>query len=421
MDKPRASLVSPLLHHPVFRRLWLGLTASRLGDELTVIALTWFTLELTGSGAAAGLVLLCAQIPSILTSPYLGRLLDRYQPRSIMVFDNLSRGCIIAAIPVLHGLNALEIWHIYVMALLMGFLWPATEVGVEVVVPHLVPDAELEGANTLLSAVWEIATLVGPATGGFLVKVMGGPAVLLLDAASFLVMGAVLRSLPDLPRRQTPDHHVGHSRLPGFGALVRTRGVFLLAMLTVFMLFIQGLQSVALSVYSQRTLVAGASGYGLLLSAFGLGSLLGLVLNHRLIARLERPAIALAAILVLFGVLVFPLALLKSLPAALLLLALGGFIAGPFFVIGRSLIQRLVPVHLRGQVFGVQGALGTAGYPLGGTVGGPLADTLTAPLAIGLSAASCVAVGLGGLFSPPLQRIRTGDTNAGSEYTQLKQ
>jgi predicted MFS family arabinose efflux permease len=328
-----------------------------------------------------------------------------------MVIDNLSRGCIIAAIPILHWLNVLEIWHIYAMALLAGILWPATEVGVDVVVPHLVPDDELEGANTLLSVVWEVATLAGPAIGGFLVMWMGSPAVMLLDALSFLIMGVILFSIPALPRRENLESKIEQGELPGFGTLMRMRIVLLLTLMTLFMLFSQGLQSVALSVYSQRTLIAGVSGYGLLLSAFGLGSLIGLLVNHRFISELKRPALALAAIFLLFGLLILPLFFIRNLPVAMLFLALGGFIAGPYFVIGRSLMQRLIPIHLRGRIFGVQGALGTAGYPLGGTVGGVLADYLTAPLAIGLSAMGCVVVGFVGLLSPVLKNIRPKEIN----------
>jgi MFS family permease len=147
----------------------------------------------------------------------------------------------------------------------------------------------------------------------------------------------------------------------------------------------------------------------LLLSAFGLGSVVGLIVNHRFISRLKRPTIALAAIFSIFGLLVLPLLLIRSLPAAMLCLALGGFVAAPYFVIGRSLMQRLVPAHLRGEIFGVQGALGTAGYPLGGTIGGVLADFLTAPIAIGVSALSCFVVGVAGLLSPALRNIKPGE------------
>lgn len=80
--------------------------ASRiLGDQFTIIALLWFVLELTGSGAAVGLVILCFDLPGLVTGAILGRLLDRYQPRLVMGYDNLARAALIAAIPTLYALG----------------------------------------------------------------------------------------------------------------------------------------------------------------------------------------------------------------------------------------------------------------------------------------------------------------------------
>jgi MFS family permease len=87
------------LHHPAFQRLWLGLSISYLGDQFTIIALLWFVLQSTGSGAAVGLVILCFDLPGVVTGAILGRLLDRYQTRLVMGYDNLARGALIAAIP----------------------------------------------------------------------------------------------------------------------------------------------------------------------------------------------------------------------------------------------------------------------------------------------------------------------------------
>jgi len=120
--------------------------------------------------------------------------------------------------------------------------------------------------------------------------------------------------------------------------------------------------------------------------------------------------IGLAAIFVVFGLLALPLVLLKSLPQVMVCLVLAGFVPGPFFVISRSLMQRLTPENLRGEIFGVQGALGTAGYPLGGILGGFVADGLNAPLAIGLSAMVCILVGVTGFFSPILRNGTHTDT-----------
>src|SRR5215510_5575188 len=130
-----AAAASPL-RHPEFRRLWLGLSVSYLGDQFTTIALLWFVLELTGSGAAVGLVILCFQLPGVVTGAFLGRLLDRFQPRLVMGVDNLARAALIAAIPALYALGVLQLWHVFALALLAGALSPATTAGARMFLPY---------------------------------------------------------------------------------------------------------------------------------------------------------------------------------------------------------------------------------------------------------------------------------------------
>jgi hypothetical protein len=135
--------------HADRQRLWIGLSISYLGDQFTVIALLWFVLQLTGSGAAVGLVILCFDLPGVVTGAILGRLLDGYQPRLVMGIDNLARATLIAAIPTLYAVGWLQLWRVLVLALLAGALSPATTAGVRVFVPHLVDDAALDRANAL--------------------------------------------------------------------------------------------------------------------------------------------------------------------------------------------------------------------------------------------------------------------------------
>src|SRR5262245_65046995 len=137
------------LSRPAFRRLWLGLSISYLGDQFTTIALLWFVLQLTGSGAAVGLVILCFDLPGVVTGAILGRLLDRYQPRLVVGFDNLARAALLAAIPTLYALGSLRLWHVFVLALLAGALSPATTAGVRAFLPHLVDDSALDRATAL--------------------------------------------------------------------------------------------------------------------------------------------------------------------------------------------------------------------------------------------------------------------------------
>src|SRR5437016_10941973 len=165
-----------------------------------------------------------------------------------------------------------------------------------------------------------------------------------------------------------------------------------LTVLTLLCLFTQGLAEVAVPVYSQNTLKTGAVGYGLLMSAFGVGSLLSLSLISQFWSRKKRQLFSLAIILILSGLFLAPLVFLRMLPLAMLFITLAGFAAAPYYVVEQSLMQRLVPKNVQGQVFGARGALSIAGYPLGGVTGGVLMMSMSAPLVIGVSALLCIVM-----------------------------
>ena len=171
----RTATIGAPLRHPAFQRLWLGLSVSYLGDQFTIIALLWFVLQLTGSGVAVGLVILCFDLPGVVTGAILGRLLDRSQPRLIMGADNLARAALIAAIPTLYALGALRLWHVFVLASLAGALSPATTAGVRTFMPHLVDDADLDRANALTAASLQFSYLAGPVAAGFAVASRAAP------------------------------------------------------------------------------------------------------------------------------------------------------------------------------------------------------------------------------------------------------
>ena len=398
------SLRSPL-RRPVYLRLWLGQAISRFGDQFTVIALLWFVLQLTGSGTAVGLVVLCFELPAVITGPLLGRLLDRLQPRLLMVGDNLLRALVIALIPLLGVLGILQMWQIYVLALCAGALSPVTLIGVRVILPALVPDSELDDANALSSFNLQFAALAGPVTAGVVVAVVGGPWALLIDAASFLVMGMLALTLPNIPRAHlTESSHTGDGWL-GFGLLFTRKDLRTLTLLAAVFFFSYGPLEAALPVYNQVILHAGATGYGLLWTGFGVGAVIGALGTH-LVARYHRPGLLLACIALLWGALLAPLAFLHQLPLAMLFLALAGCAWAPYMAIETSLLQRLVPEHLRGRLFGARSTLTTAAAPLGAVLGGLLLGVSSAPAVIGLSALACVLTGALGLASPALKDLR---------------
>jgi MFS family permease len=313
------------LRQPAFQRLWLGLSISSLGDQFTTIALLWFVLQLTGSGAAVGLVILCFDLPGVVTGAILGQLLDRYQPRLVMGFDNLARGVLIATIPTLYALGSLQLWHVCVLALLAGALSPATTAGVRAYVPHLVDDAALDRANALTASSLQFSYLAGPLAAGLAVARLGGPWALFVDAASFLLMGLLVLTLPTLSRAPRVAQRAAANRWLGFGALFSLRYVPALTLLSLVFFFSYGPLEAALPIYSAQTLHAGADGYGLLWSGFGIGAFAGvLALTLMKLSNRWRPGIALPMIAVLWGALLCPLLFIDQLPLAMLVLSVAG-------------------------------------------------------------------------------------------------
>jgi MFS family permease len=403
----RTAAVGSPLRHPAFQRLWLGLSVSYLGDQFTIIALLWFVLQLTGSGAAVGLVILCFDLPGVVTGGILGRLLDRYQPRLVMGFDNLARAALIAAIPTLHALGSLQLWHVFVLALLAGALSPATTAGVRAFVPHLVDDATLDRANALTATSLQFSYLAGPLAAGFAVAKLGGPWALYIDAASFLLMGLLLLTLPTITREPRVAPHAAANRWLGFGALFSLRHVPALTLLSLIFFFSYGPLEAALPVYSSQTLHADAGGYGLLWTGFGAGAFAGVLTLTKLSHR-WRPSIVLPTIAVLWGALLCPLFFIRQLPLAMLFLGAAGAAWAPYTPMETSLLQRLVPAEIRGQVFGARHSLLVAAAPLGAALGGVLLQYLSAPLVIAISGLACILAGLGGLVSPSLRQLQRG-------------
>jgi MFS family permease len=189
-----------LSRHPAFGRLWIGRSVSLFGDAFTLIALPWFVLQVTDSGTATAGILLSLQLPAILTSMAIGSLIDRFQPRAIIMIDNGLRTLIIGMIPILHRFGLLEIWLLFILTFLAGMLAPATEVGSRSFLPDLVEDKDLDAANMLWSFSLNLSLVVGPAVAGLLVASFGCPSVLLIDAATFSVMASVAATMPNVER-----------------------------------------------------------------------------------------------------------------------------------------------------------------------------------------------------------------------------
>ncbi len=393
-------------HRPEFRRFWLGMMISRSGDAFTVVALSWVVLNI-GGPAQVGVVLMCFGLPRVVSGPMAGRLLDRYRPRMLLTADNAARGLLIAAIPVLLWSHRLVLADLYGIAVVSALLSSVTEVAEAALVPRLVDDDQLDAANSLLAANWELAYIVGPAVAGLIVATIGAPYALVFDAASFAGMAAICLSLTSLgpPAPKEPGGHRPARRgRPGLGLLARFPAVLVLAVCSFGVLFLDGVATVLYPVYSRSFLHAGPTGYGLLMSAAGAGALLGVVAGASLTGRLP-PALRIGTVIAAGAPLFGLLRLAPDLAVAVILLGLAAFAWGPYFALERSLVQRLVPDDVRGRLFGVRMTISSLGFPLGSAIGGALIGAAGLRTVILGIACGYLALSLLPLLAPALRRL----------------
>lgn len=360
-----------------FRRFWLGMMISRSGDAFTAVALSWVVLGLAGP-VQLGIVLMCFGLPRVVSGPVAGRILDRIDPRPLLAADNAVRAALIAVVPVLLWLHRLAVADLYVIAAASALCSAVTEVAEASLVPRLVDDEHLEGANSLLAANWEVASIAGPALSGVIVATAGAGFALLLDAASFAVMAALCLRLPAF----RPVRSAGPgATAAGLGILFRFPAVLVLTLCSVGLLCLDGMATVLYPVYCRTFLHVTATGYGILVSAAGVGALLGVVAGPGLFSRLPvgwRIGCALAVAAPLFGL----LRLAPDLPVAAVLLGLATFGCAPYFAFDRTLMQRLVPDDVRSRLAGARMTVSSLGFPLGSAAGGALIGAVGVPAMI---------------------------------------
>lgn len=396
-----------LKKRPPLRRLWLGALVSSLGGSFTWMALTWFLIERTHSdseaGGAVGTLLLCISLPAVLTGGVIGKLLDRWQPRPALIADNLARAVLIALIPLFDRLGWLPLQLVFVIAVLMGALEPATRIGTRLLTPHLVADSELEDANAALALTEQLPMILGPALAGIVIAKWGAPNALLLDAASFLFFVGAAATLPNIPRT-TPDT-TDQPKRSSLALGLRYPLFVLVSLMTAAFFFAYGPTEAALPLFVKNQLHQGAGGLGWLWSAVGVGSALGSLATGWLTRRVPA-GLAMALICLLWGLCQVGLAFAPTLGHALACFLIGGVVWGPYLAVETSFLQRQIPTEEQGTLFGLHASLMAPTMPLGAALGGVLLRSLSPQSVILIAALACVLAGGVGLFHPRLRRTQ---------------
>lgn len=365
---PHMSVLTPL-RNTGFRRLFLGMTLGRIGDAMATVALVWVTLR-SHSATALGGVLLAAALPVIITSPLAGSVVHRIGVRTAVRLDCSIRTILCLAMAVLVHAGHLNLAAVTCFAVANGSLAGLSEIAIDVATPELIPDESLHQANTLISAVWDLSDLIGPALSGFVLNAAGAPAAFVADALTFVALGVLM---PSVDTAAVEPMSLFAGAIDGFRLLAsHYRASLLLSLISLFVLFASGCQEVMLPVHVYQHLHASPATYGLIMSACGAATLIGTTIINPLMARL-RLRTTLAITLAVRGLGIGAIGLGHSPVMTGTAAVIGTASDGPIYPAIRTAQQRLVPTEDRARVAGARGSLGVLGFPLGNAIGGVLA------------------------------------------------
>ncbi len=367
-----------------FRLLFTGETISVVGDYFHFVALAWLTLQLTGSGLALGSVLMVAAIPRAVFMVVGGALSDRWSPRSLMLYSNAVRAVLVGIIAALVLTGQIQLWHLYLMAAIFGVVDALFYPAINSIIPMLVDEEALPPANALLQGSQQLAGLIGPAIAGFVVAlVQTGPAFV-VDAVSFAVAATALLFVVGgrRPPKASGEAHpnlLGSIRA-GFGYAWADPAVRALLLLTAaFNFAVTGPLLVGLPFLAEHGLHGGPAAFGVLLSAFGAGSVLG-ALAAGAMPRVPRLGALVLAIAAGLGVAMALIGIAPNVPSAFGLLAAMGLGAGFINVHIISWLQGRTAEEMRGRVMSIV-MLGSVGLtPLSYAAAGLVVDLGAVPL-----------------------------------------
>ena len=374
------------LQSPRYRRFWLGSIFSTGATQLYFVGMGWLVFKLTGSALYLGLLGVAMAVPTILATLAGGLVADHGNRGRILLITSILAGLALGILTILDLGDWVTVWQVLLLAALLGSISGFDLPARVSFFPALIEPHQMMSAVALNSILWQGTRMVLPAVGGVLIALADTWIIFALCTVGFAVMAKILFGL------QTPDafpKHSDHNRgLAAARRFILEEKLFavLIAMTWISMFF--GTAYVQIMPVFAELLGTGEEGYGLLLSATGVGSVLGTILVGRLQNSPKLGGVMMGGS-VLFCLSLILFALVTGLAADwrfAFALACGcamlSAVGGSFFLISSMTVMQLaVPDTLRGRVMGIH-SITFSLIALGGLVLGPLAELFSAPSAL---------------------------------------
>ena len=385
------------LRIPNFRLLLTGTVLSNAGQWIQQVTLSWLVYDLTGSGTMLGTVNLVRSISSVGMIPAAGVLIDRINHKKLMVITNSWLFLITLVLAVLLLSGHSQMLYLFVFAFLGGLVQTTDTALRQVVVFDLVPRRGTPNALALIQTGWGLMRSLGPGLGGFLILWFGPGGNFLVQAGAYALIAITILQIRFPVQKAAAIRSSALQNIREGIRYVSKARVTRTFMLMGFILpiFIIPIFSVLPAVYAEEVFGGGPDVLGFLMSAVGVGGIVGGIVTASL-GRFERRGLIQLASLLLLSFSLIGFAFTTRLIVALPLLALGGFFEMIFLTTNQTLLQLSIPNEIRGRVTSIVN-LNSALSPLGGLIAGVGSDLLGGPKWITIvmcGIAACIAIGV---------------------------
>ncbi|MBF6589891.1 MAG: MFS transporter [Ktedonobacterales bacterium] len=415
--------MSSALRYRNYRLFWTGQLISVTGTFMQSTAQQWLVLTLSSNPLDLGIVGALQFGPLLVLAPFGGAIADRLSRRRVLMLTQASAGILASALFLLTATHLVQIWHVFLLALLLGFVNAVDMPTRQAFVSEMVPPKSLLNAVSLNSAQFNASRIVGPGVAGAMIALLGIPILFLLNALSYVavIVGLILMRPADLMPvpRSAATHGIARLRAIGEGAgFVLRTPIVAITFIMVTVVGIFGFNfNVLLPLEATRGLHAGSAIFGLLSSAMGVGALSGaLLLARRASAPTNRLLVGMA---LSFGILETSIALTGWVPAAIALpitmalFATTGFFMSSFSAAANTRVQLSSPPELRGRVMSVYMMVFAGTTPIGNLLVSGVAGAVGVSFSFIVGGVPCI---LAALVSAALWRRRARAPHPGQPH-----
>ena len=378
-----------VLRHRDFRLYWVGLLFQVGGHQMMLVTFGWLAFELTGSPLFVGSVALFAGLPPLTVGLFGGVFADRLDQRRIIGIAQGLGATGAAVLAVLTITDQVQIWYLVLMSLLLGTVQAFEQPSRQALYPRLLPQRSLLALAVPLNAMtWQSMRIGSPSIAGFIIATAGsgrtqgaGPSFA-VSAATFLFVALMIQRVRPVHGGTASTSNILRSLLDG-ARYVRGHSLFrtVLGMTYVNSLFGMGYIFV-LPVFAAGVLGADSRGLGLLWSAGGIGSFVGVLTTPAIVRHIATGKVMVTQGL-LFGGSLVAVALARELWLAVVLLVPVGLGSLAYMMAVEVTLQSLVPDDLRGRVMSLN-VISWAIPPVGAAGLTVIANFAGAPAAIAL-------------------------------------